>query len=76
MAENMRYETAKELYKGLGVDAEQALEALGRIPISMHCWQGDDEMCIRDRICTKQNVRNVYKTPRRSSAAFLLCGTL
>ena len=42
MAENMRYETAKELYKGLGVDAEQALEALGRIPISMHCWQGDD----------------------------------
>ena len=42
MAENMRYETAKELYKGLGVDTEQALEALGRIPISMHCWQGDD----------------------------------
>ena len=36
------YEAAREAYGALGVDAEQALETLGRIPISMHCWQGDD----------------------------------
>ncbi|MGC8639817.1 MAG: L-rhamnose isomerase [Isosphaeraceae bacterium] len=33
---------AKERYAGLGVDVEQALERLAKIPISLHCWQGDD----------------------------------
>ena len=33
---------AKERYAGLGVDVEQAMRRLARIPISLHCWQGDD----------------------------------
>lgn len=37
-----RYESAKEIYKGIGVDTDKALEQLKNIPISMHCWQGDD----------------------------------
>ena len=37
-----RYETAKEMYKAIGVDTELAIEKLKNIPISMHCWQGDD----------------------------------
>lgn len=37
-----RYEEAKEKYRKIGVDTDAALEALDRIPISMHCWQGDD----------------------------------
>lgn len=37
-----RYESAKEMYAGLGVDTDKALEVLAGIPISMHCWQGDD----------------------------------
>lgn len=37
-----RYESAKELYAAIGVDTDQALETLAGIPISMHCWQGDD----------------------------------
>ena len=28
--------------QGLGVDTDKALETLKNIPISMHCWQGDD----------------------------------
>lgn len=36
------YKTAKELYAGIGVDTDSALRALGEIPVSMHCWQGDD----------------------------------
>jgi L-rhamnose isomerase len=36
------YRLAKERYAGLGVDADQALAALARIPLSLHCWQGDD----------------------------------
>lgn len=33
---------AKERYADLGVDVESAMEQLARIPISLHCWQGDD----------------------------------
>ena len=37
-----RYESAKEQYLALGIDTEKALEVLKTIPVSMHCWQGDD----------------------------------
>ena len=37
-----RYEAAREMYKSMGVDTDRALEALRGIPVSMHCWQGDD----------------------------------
>jgi L-rhamnose isomerase len=33
---------AKEKYADWGVDIEAALARLGSIPISLHCWQGDD----------------------------------
>ncbi len=37
-----RYESAKEIYAKIGVDTEQAIEKLKNIPVSLHCWQGDD----------------------------------
>lgn len=37
-----RYESAKAMYAKIGVDTDAALERLKGIPISMHCWQGDD----------------------------------
>ena len=36
------YELAKERYAALGVDTDAALARLEDIPISLHCWQGDD----------------------------------
>ena len=36
------YEIAKEVYAGIGVDTDQALEKLKSIKISLNCWQGDD----------------------------------
>ena len=36
------YQLARERYAALGVDTEVALAKLGSIPVSMHCWQGDD----------------------------------
>jgi L-rhamnose isomerase len=36
------YQLAVERYAALGVDTEKSLRALARIPISLHCWQGDD----------------------------------
>ena len=37
-----RYQEAKELYAGIGVDTDKAIETLKSIPVSLHCWQGDD----------------------------------
>ena len=39
-----RYEEAKKIYAQFGVDVERAIETLKNVPISMHCWQGDDVM--------------------------------
>jgi L-rhamnose isomerase len=36
------YEFARERYLQLGVDTERAMKRLAKIPISLHCWQGDD----------------------------------
>jgi len=36
------YELARQGYAELGVDTDRALAAVGKIPISLHCWQGDD----------------------------------
>ena len=36
------YALAQERYAALGVDADAALRRLAAIPISLHCWQGDD----------------------------------
>ena len=33
---------ARERYAELGVNVERALEQLRTIPVSLHCWQGDD----------------------------------
>jgi len=36
------YEIARERYAEIGVDTDTALDRLAAIPISLHCWQGDD----------------------------------
>ncbi len=39
---NEQYLAASEIYASWGVDTEAALKRLESIPISLHCWQGDD----------------------------------
>jgi L-rhamnose isomerase len=36
------YEYAKQKYAAFGVDTEAAINRLKTIPVSLHCWQGDD----------------------------------
>jgi L-rhamnose isomerase len=36
------YEAAVDRYAALGVDAGQAVTKLGKISLSLHCWQADD----------------------------------
>ncbi len=36
------YQAARDSFAALGVDTEAAMRQLSKIPISLHCWQGDD----------------------------------
>jgi L-rhamnose isomerase len=36
------YPSAREQFSQWGVDTESALETLATVPVSLHCWQGDD----------------------------------
>jgi len=36
------YVLAKQRFADIGVDVEAALKQLDQLPVSMHCWQGDD----------------------------------
>lgn len=36
------FELARERYAAMGVNVDQAIETLRHVPISLHCWQGDD----------------------------------
>lgn len=42
MKENARFTGVKEKYAEWGVDVEAALAWVKEIPVSVHCWQGDD----------------------------------
>ena len=37
-----RYESAKEIYARDGIDTDEAIAICKKIPVSLHCWQGDD----------------------------------
>ena len=36
------YQYCKEIYAQKGIDTEEAIARLQSIPVSVHCWQGDD----------------------------------
>jgi L-rhamnose isomerase len=36
------YRTAHERYAALGVNTDARLKQLANVPVSLHCWQGDD----------------------------------
>ena len=38
----MSYTEAKKKFAKIGIDTEKAIANLGKISISLHCWQGDD----------------------------------
>ena len=69
-----KYEAAKQAYKNMGVDTDAALEALKKIPVSMHCWQGDDVVgfdgagALSGGIKTTGNYHGKAKTPEELMA--------
>jgi L-rhamnose isomerase len=71
---SIRYESAKEIYAKLGVDTDAAITKLKEIPVSLHCWQGDDvigfdhEGPLTGGIQTTGNYPGKAKTPEQLMA--------
>ena len=69
-----RYDESKKIYAELGVDTESAINTLKNIPISVHCWQGDDVLgfdgtdTLSGGIQTTGNYPGVAKTPEQLMA--------
>lgn len=42
MTADERYAAAREQYRETGVDTDRAMARLKEVPVSLHCWQGDD----------------------------------
>ncbi|MBM7573247.1 L-rhamnose isomerase [Aquibacillus albus] len=42
MSTKENFERAKKDYEKWGIDVDQVFEQLKNVPISIHCWQGDD----------------------------------
>ena len=62
-----RFESAKEIYASLGVDAEKALETLKNTVISVHCWQGDDVVGFDSRQAASGGIQTTGNYPGRAA---------
>lgn len=73
MMEN-RYTDAKAAYAAWGVNTDAAIEKLLRVPLSIHCWQGDDvggfdsDMALSGGIQTTGNYPGKATTPEQLMA--------
>ena len=50
----MSYAEAKARYAAIGVDTEAAIARLKTVPISLHCWQGDDAVSYTHLMASKK----------------------
>lgn len=73
----INFDSVCELYKKYGIDAKKAIEKLSNIPISIHCWQGDDVVgfenadgALSGGIQTTGNYPGKARTPEELMADF------
>ena len=71
---NTAYELARARYAQIGIDTDAAIEKLKTIPVSLHCWQGDDvtgfdhDGPLTGGIQTTGNYPGKAKTPKQLMA--------
>ena len=70
----MSFNDAKAKYASFGVDVESALKAVASVPVSVHCWQGDDVLgfdstgALSGGIQTTGNYQGRARTPEELMA--------
>jgi len=63
-----RYVSAKEIYAKVGVDTESALNTLEQIPVSVHCWQGDDVLGLEGADSLSGGIQTTGNYPGRATS--------
>ena len=66
---NERYESARKMYQSIGVDTEKAIEILKNVPVSMHCWQGDDVIGFDSRESLSGGIQTTGNYPGKAVTA-------
>ena len=62
-----RYNEAKEIYAKIGVDTEKAIETLMNVPVSVHCWQGDDVVGFDSKEALSGGIQTTGNYPGKAS---------
>ena len=61
------YETAREKYAQIGIDTDLTMRILGEVPISIHCWQGDDVMGFDSRNALSGGIQATGNYPGKAT---------
>ncbi len=61
-----RYTEAKEIYAKFGVDTDKALDILKTVPVSVHCWQGDDVIGFDSKSALSGGIQTTGDYPGRA----------
>ena len=62
----MSYKEAKQKYAKYGIDTDKAIEALGKVSISVHCWQGDDVIGFDSKEALSGGIQTTGNYPGRA----------
>lgn len=62
----MSYTEAKEKYSAYGIDTEKVLETLAKVPVSVHCWQGDDVTGFDSRAALSGGIQTTGNYPGKA----------
>lgn len=61
-----RYQEAKAIYAKVGIDTDQVIAKMKEIPISVHCWQGDDVIGFDGSRSLSGGIQTTGKYPGRA----------
>ena len=70
------YEYAKEVYAAYGINVDAAIARIDKIPVSMHCWQGDDVIGFEGTGSLTGGIQTTGNYPGRARTAEELRGDL
>lgn len=71
-----RYLEAKRIYAEYGIDTEKALDVLKDVPISVHCWQGDDVLGFDGTDALSGGIQTTGDYPGRARTFEELCADI
>lgn len=60
------FEEAKKQYEALGIDVEEAFRRVADIPVSVHCWQGDDVLGFEGSTSLEGGIQTTGNYPGRA----------